>query len=62
MNEYMLTRVAWQLVEAGWNYTPLIDSEDNATCAYCQLALDGWEKSDKPWWVLMPTRDKGSHI
>lgn len=37
------------LVEAGWKYTPLVGSEDNASCVYCQLALDGWEKSDKPW-------------
>lgn len=38
-----------QLVEAGWKYTPLAEGDDNATCAYCQLALDGWEKTDKPW-------------
>lgn len=49
------TRKGWSgvktkaLVEAGWKYTPLLGSEDNATCAYCQLALDGWEKTDKPW-------------
>ncbi|PHH70196.1 hypothetical protein CDD80_6170 [Ophiocordyceps camponoti-rufipedis] len=38
-----------QLAEAGWKYTPTADSDDMATCAYCQLALDGWEPSDKPY-------------
>ncbi|KAK2070540.1 hypothetical protein P8C59_005025 [Phyllachora maydis] len=37
-----------QLVEAGWKYTPTLESDDMATCAYCQLALDGWESGDKP--------------
>ncbi|KAI5463826.1 hypothetical protein BGZ63DRAFT_200746 [Mariannaea sp. PMI_226] len=37
-----------QLVDAGWKYTPTSDSDDMATCVYCQLALDGWEPSDKP--------------
>ncbi|KAL6902703.1 hypothetical protein GGI43DRAFT_349550 [Trichoderma evansii] len=37
-----------QLVEAGWKYTPTGESDDMATCTYCQLALDGWEQSDKP--------------
>ncbi|KAJ3523487.1 hypothetical protein NM208_g12429 [Fusarium decemcellulare] len=37
-----------QLVDAGWKYTPTEDSDDMATCAYCQLALDGWEPGDKP--------------
>ncbi|GFP53743.1 protein bir1 [Trichoderma asperellum] len=37
-----------QLVEAGWKYTPTGESDDMATCAYCQLALDGWEQGDKP--------------
>ncbi|KAH8847790.1 hypothetical protein MCOR27_001909 [Pyricularia oryzae] len=37
-----------QLAEAGWIYTPTNESDDNTTCAYCQLALDGWEASDKP--------------
>ncbi|KAG6033620.1 hypothetical protein E4U19_006337 [Claviceps sp. Clav32 group G5] len=38
-----------QLVEAGWVYTPTEESDDMATCAYCQLGLDGWEPSDKPY-------------
>ncbi|KAG6017270.1 hypothetical protein E4U43_001878 [Claviceps pusilla] len=38
-----------QLVEAGWNYTPTEESDDMATCAYCQLGLDGWEPNDKPY-------------
>ncbi|ERT03412.1 hypothetical protein HMPREF1624_01727 [Sporothrix schenckii ATCC 58251] len=37
-----------QLAEAGWKYTPTLESDDNTTCTYCQLALDGWEASDKP--------------
>ena len=37
-----------QLAEAGWKYTPTPESDDMATCAYCQLALDGWEPGDKP--------------
>ncbi|EFX05936.1 chromosome segregation protein [Grosmannia clavigera kw1407] len=37
-----------QLAEAGWQYTPTLESDDNTTCAYCQLALDGWEAGDKP--------------
>ncbi|KAJ9150729.1 Protein bir1 [Pleurostoma richardsiae] len=37
-----------QLAEAGWKYTPTLDSDDNTTCTYCQLALDGWEAGDKP--------------
>ncbi|TLS30981.1 hypothetical protein PpBr36_03284 [Pyricularia pennisetigena] len=37
-----------QLAEAGWIYTPTNESDDNTTCAYCQLALDGWEAGDKP--------------
>ncbi|KAK3378728.1 hypothetical protein B0T24DRAFT_522023 [Lasiosphaeria ovina] len=37
-----------QLAEAGWKYTPTLESDDMATCAYCQLALDGWESGDKP--------------
>ncbi|KAH8899744.1 hypothetical protein GQ53DRAFT_200907 [Thozetella sp. PMI_491] len=37
-----------QLVEAGWKYTPTLESDDMATCTYCQLALDGWESGDKP--------------
>ncbi|RYO84908.1 hypothetical protein DL762_005432 [Monosporascus cannonballus] len=37
-----------QLVDAGWKYTPTAESDDMATCAYCQLALDGWEPKDDP--------------
>ncbi|KAL7946512.1 hypothetical protein V8C42DRAFT_38414 [Trichoderma barbatum] len=37
-----------QLVNAGWKYTPTEESDDMATCTYCQLALDGWEQGDKP--------------
>ncbi|KAI0011326.1 hypothetical protein F4779DRAFT_574375 [Xylariaceae sp. FL0662B] len=37
-----------QLVDAGWKYTPTQESDDMATCTYCQLALDGWEPKDNP--------------
>ncbi|KAL2061032.1 hypothetical protein VTL71DRAFT_9084 [Oculimacula yallundae] len=37
-----------QMVDAGWKYTPTPEYDDMATCAYCNLALDGWENSDKP--------------
>ncbi|KAI1639097.1 hypothetical protein F4809DRAFT_658419 [Biscogniauxia mediterranea] len=37
-----------QLVDAGWKYTPSLESNDMATCTYCQLALDGWEPKDNP--------------
>ncbi|TVY92092.1 Protein bir1 [Lachnellula willkommii] len=37
-----------QMVDAGWKYTPTPEYDDMATCTYCQLALDGWENSDKP--------------
>jgi hypothetical protein len=40
-----------QLAEAGWKYTPTLDSDDMVTCAYCHLALDGWESGDKPMQV-----------
>jgi hypothetical protein len=36
------------MVDAGWKYTPAPEYDDMATCAYCELALDGWEPSDKP--------------
>ncbi|KAK4189504.1 hypothetical protein QBC35DRAFT_142473 [Podospora australis] len=38
-----------KLVEAGWKYTPSREADDMATCAYCQLALEGWESDDNPW-------------
>ncbi|EQL01758.1 Inhibitor of Apoptosis domain containing protein [Ophiocordyceps sinensis CO18] len=38
-----------QLVDSGWKYTPTAESDDMATCAYCELALDGWEPGDKPY-------------
>ncbi|KAH8659180.1 hypothetical protein BGZ60DRAFT_517799 [Tricladium varicosporioides] len=37
-----------QMVDAGWKYTPTADADDMATCAYCSLALDGWEPKDIP--------------
>lgn len=37
-----------KLAEAGWKYTPSLEYDDMTTCAYCDLALDGWERNDKP--------------
>ncbi|KAK1834269.1 hypothetical protein QBC39DRAFT_300943 [Podospora conica] len=37
-----------QLAEAGWKYTPTLESDDTVSCAYCPLALGGWESGDKP--------------
>ena len=37
-----------RLADAGWKYTPSVESKDMATCVYCQLALDGWEPKDDP--------------
>ncbi|XDG09315.1 hypothetical protein ABKA04_008930 [Annulohypoxylon sp. FPYF3050] len=38
-----------QLVDAGWKYTPTVDSDDMVSCTYCSLALDGWEPKDDPY-------------
>ncbi|XP_044724174.1 inhibitor of apoptosis domain-containing protein [Hirsutella rhossiliensis] len=38
-----------QLADSGWKYTPTAESDDMATCTYCDLALDGWEPGDKPY-------------
>lgn len=37
-----------KLAEAGWYYAPTDESDDMAICAYCHLALDGWENTDIP--------------
>ncbi|EMD01174.1 hypothetical protein BAUCODRAFT_135901 [Baudoinia panamericana UAMH 10762] len=37
-----------KMVEAGWCFDPSPDSEDGATCFYCNLSLDGWEPKDDP--------------
>lgn len=36
------------MAEAGWHYSPTKDSDDFASCAYCELSLDGWEPTDDP--------------
>jgi len=36
------------MVDAGWKYTPTPEYDDMAMCAYCALALDGWEPKDQP--------------
>ncbi|KAL2267267.1 hypothetical protein VTJ83DRAFT_4544 [Remersonia thermophila] len=38
-----------KLVEGGWKYTPSTEADDMTTCAYCNLALEGWESEDDPF-------------
>ncbi|KAL2164926.1 hypothetical protein VTH06DRAFT_222 [Thermothelomyces fergusii] len=38
-----------KLVEGGWKYTPSLEADDMTTCAYCDLALEGWESGDNPF-------------
>lgn len=37
-----------QMTEAGWRYTPTLQSNDTVTCNYCALTLSDWEKNDNP--------------
>ncbi|KAF9190322.1 hypothetical protein BGZ51_008746 [Haplosporangium sp. Z 767] len=37
-----------RMVNAGFFYSPDIDSIDKVQCPYCFLALDGWEATDDP--------------
>ncbi|OAP56415.1 hypothetical protein AYL99_09594 [Fonsecaea erecta] len=38
-----------KMVEAGWHFAPLPESEDYVSCAFCKLSLDGWEPKDDPF-------------
>ncbi|KZZ89787.1 Baculoviral inhibition of apoptosis protein repeat protein [Ascosphaera apis ARSEF 7405] len=38
-----------KMVEAGWYYCPMEESEDFVSCPYCKLSLDGWEPKDDPF-------------
>ncbi|KAL2140671.1 hypothetical protein VTI28DRAFT_3528 [Corynascus sepedonium] len=38
-----------KLVEGGWKFTPSLEADDMTTCAYCDLALEGWESDDNPF-------------
>ncbi|KAH6632335.1 hypothetical protein F5144DRAFT_533770 [Chaetomium tenue] len=38
-----------KLVEGGWKFTPSGEASDMTTCAYCNLALEGWESDDNPF-------------
>ncbi|KAK3294309.1 uncharacterized protein B0H64DRAFT_425184 [Chaetomium fimeti] len=38
-----------KLVEGGWKFTPSVEADDMTTCAYCNLALEGWESDDNPF-------------
>ncbi|KAH6856058.1 hypothetical protein B0I37DRAFT_395884 [Chaetomium sp. MPI-CAGE-AT-0009] len=38
-----------KLVEGGWKFTPSTEADDMTTCAYCNLALEGWESDDNPF-------------
>ncbi|RKF54831.1 putative at hook domain-containing protein [Erysiphe neolycopersici] len=37
-----------QMTEAGWRYTPTLQSDDTVTCNYCALTSSNWEKNDNP--------------
>ncbi|KAK6433535.1 hypothetical protein LTR95_010288 [Oleoguttula sp. CCFEE 5521] len=37
-----------KMVASGWCFDPAPDTDDGATCFYCQLSLDGWEPKDDP--------------
>ncbi|KAG8692660.1 hypothetical protein FRC08_009609, partial [Ceratobasidium sp. 394] len=37
------------MAKAGFIYTPTNDSDDLASCFYCNLGLDGWESTDDPY-------------
>ncbi|CAE6430456.1 unnamed protein product [Rhizoctonia solani] len=36
------------MAKAGFIYTPTQESDDLASCFYCNLGLDGWESTDDP--------------
>lgn len=38
-----------KMVEGGWYFCPSEEGDDLATCAYCNLSLDGWEPKDVPY-------------
>ncbi|KIW24101.1 uncharacterized protein PV07_09835 [Cladophialophora immunda] len=38
-----------KMVEAGWHFAPIPESEDYVSCAFCKLSLDGWEPKDDPF-------------
>ncbi|KAG9092957.1 hypothetical protein FRC06_011729 [Ceratobasidium sp. 370] len=40
---------AKHMAKAGFIYTPTNDSDDLASCFYCNLGLDGWESTDDPY-------------
>lgn len=37
-----------KMAKAGFHYNPMIDSDDNVSCIYCGMSLDGWEPKDVP--------------
>lgn len=37
-----------KLAEAGFYYAPTEENEDLVACSYCDLSLDGWERTDDP--------------
>ncbi|WWC59525.1 uncharacterized protein I303_102081 [Kwoniella dejecticola CBS 10117] len=39
------------LAQAGFVYTPSIDSKDSVMCPYCEYAVEGWEATDDPWQI-----------
>jgi hypothetical protein len=37
-----------KLAEAGFYFAPTVAEEDLVVCAYCDISLDGWERTDDP--------------
>ena len=36
------------MVESGFLFQPLTDTDDHVVCTCCEISLDGWEKTDDP--------------
>jgi hypothetical protein len=36
------------MAKAGFYFAPTYASEDNVTCMYCEVGLEGWEPKDDP--------------
>jgi len=47
-----------KMAEAGWCHDPGLETDDGATCFYCAISLDGWERKDDPMFVMNISRDK----
>lgn len=45
------TPVCFQMAAAGFVRFPVTRGDDNVMCPYCDISLDGWEKTDDPMYV-----------